>query len=147
MFYFVWIADSSVLKNITTAAVLKILILYLRISYRLYGQLQGKSSPPKEPNFSCPICMGLLTEETSTKCGHIFCKECISSTIAAHKKCPTCRRKLKAKDTFRIYLPTVAIWEAYFLWSLLSLPNIFDILWYAFICWKYLAFHLFNPQN
>lgn len=62
--------------------------------------------PPKEPNFSCPVCMGPLTEETSTKCGHIFCKECINKAIAAQRKCPTCRRKLKAKDTFRIYLPT-----------------------------------------
>lgn len=50
--------------------------------------------------------MGPFVEETSTKCGHIFCKKCICGAIAAQSKCPTCRRKLKVKDTIRIYLPT-----------------------------------------
>ncbi|KAF7149540.1 hypothetical protein RHSIM_Rhsim02G0060800 [Rhododendron simsii] len=62
--------------------------------------------PPKAPSFSCPVCMGPFVEETSTKCGHIFCKKCICGAIAAQSKCPTCRRKLKVKDTIRIYLPT-----------------------------------------
>lgn len=70
-------------------------------------ETKTKSIPPKEPKFNCPICMSLLTEETSTKCGHIFCKECISKAITSQSKCPTCRRKLKAKDTFRIYLPPI----------------------------------------
>ncbi|XP_022847206.1 E3 ubiquitin-protein ligase RNF4-like [Olea europaea var. sylvestris] len=61
--------------------------------------------PPKEPKFSCPVCMGPLVEEVSTKCGHIFCKACIKTAIAAQSKCPTCRRKITMKDTFRIYLP------------------------------------------
>ncbi|KAK9138359.1 hypothetical protein Sjap_008953 [Stephania japonica] len=62
--------------------------------------------PPKEPVFTCPICVGPMTEETSTKCGHIFCKKCIKTAIAAQNKCPTCRRKLAARDTFRVYLPS-----------------------------------------
>ncbi|XP_073291536.1 uncharacterized protein [Primulina huaijiensis] len=61
--------------------------------------------PPKEPTFSCPVCMGTLVEETSTKCGHIFCKACIKAAIAAQGKCPTCRRKITMKDMIRIYLP------------------------------------------
>ncbi|XP_057482914.1 uncharacterized protein LOC130769701 isoform X2 [Actinidia eriantha] len=63
-------------------------------------------SPPKEPTFKCPVCMGQLTEEMSTKCGHIFCKSCIKASIAAQGKCPTCRRKITMKDTHRVYLPT-----------------------------------------
>ncbi|KAJ8557708.1 hypothetical protein K7X08_004474 [Anisodus acutangulus] len=41
--------------------------------------------PPKpvEATFSCPVCMGTLVEEMSTKCGHIFCKACIKASIAA----------------------------------------------------------------
>ncbi|XAR58741.1 Ubiquitin--protein ligase [Bertholletia excelsa] len=62
--------------------------------------------PPKELVFSCPICMGPLVDETSTKCGHIFCKKCLKAAIAAQGKCPTCRRKVTIKDTIRIYLPT-----------------------------------------
>ncbi|CAA2959700.1 E3 ubiquitin- ligase RNF4-like [Olea europaea subsp. europaea] len=63
------------------------------------------SPPQKEPKFSCPICMGPLVDEVSTKCGHIFCKACIKTAIAAQSKCPTCRKKITMKDTVRIYLP------------------------------------------
>ncbi|XP_054806985.1 uncharacterized protein LOC129309433 [Prosopis cineraria] len=62
--------------------------------------------PPEEPTFSCTICMGQLIEATSTRCGHIFCKKCIQAAIAAQHKCPTCRRKLRKSDMFRVYLPT-----------------------------------------
>lgn len=58
--------------------------------------------------FSCVICMGQMIEETSTKCGHIFCKKCIEAAIATQHKCPTCRRKLKKRDIFRVYLPTAS---------------------------------------
>ncbi|KAF5176449.1 RING/U-box superfamily protein [Thalictrum thalictroides] len=64
--------------------------------------------PPKEPTFSCPVCMGPLVEEASTKCGHIFCKECIKAVITAQSKCPTCRRKLTMKDIIRVYLPATS---------------------------------------
>lgn len=62
--------------------------------------------PPKEPTFSCPICMGPLVEEMTTKCGHIFCKSCIKAAITVQGKCPTCRRKVTARDIHRVYLPT-----------------------------------------
>ncbi|RZC62219.1 hypothetical protein C5167_023996 [Papaver somniferum] len=61
--------------------------------------------PPKEAAFSCPVCMSSLVEATSTKCGHIFCKQCIKSALSAQNKCPTCRKKLTMKDTIRVYLP------------------------------------------
>ncbi|XAR62544.1 hypothetical protein NMG60_11017334 [Bertholletia excelsa] len=60
---------------------------------------------PVVPTFYCLVCMGQLREETSTKCGHIFCRECIHSAIAVQGKCPTCRRIIGIKDTFRVYLP------------------------------------------
>lgn len=61
--------------------------------------------PPKEPTFSCPICMGPLVEETSTKCGHIFCRACIRHAISTQAKCPTCRKRVVAKDLIRVFLP------------------------------------------
>ncbi|KAL5228475.1 hypothetical protein ABZP36_016740 [Zizania latifolia] len=61
---------------------------------------------PKEPEFSCPVCMNELVDATSTICGHIFCKSCIKASIQAQKKCPTCRRKLMMNSIHRIYLPT-----------------------------------------
>ncbi|PIN26185.1 putative E3 ubiquitin ligase [Handroanthus impetiginosus] len=79
-------------------------------STRKSGQSTGMPPapppPPKEePTFSCPVCMGPFVEEVSTKCGHIFCKACIKSAIAAQSKCPTCRRRTTAKDLIRVYLP------------------------------------------
>ncbi|XP_047316073.1 E3 ubiquitin-protein ligase RNF4-like [Impatiens glandulifera] len=88
------------------------------INYDQYVNLEGSSNsmtgsrreslivqPPPEPTFTCPVCMGTLENETSTKCGHIFCKKCIKSAIAAQGKCPTCRRKITMKDTIRVFLP------------------------------------------
>ncbi|RDX82186.1 E3 ubiquitin-protein ligase TRIM21, partial [Mucuna pruriens] len=57
--------------------------------------------PPKEPVFNCPICMGPLVEEMSTRCGHIFCKDCIKAAISAQGKCPTCRKKITVKELIR----------------------------------------------
>ncbi|CAA6660071.1 unnamed protein product [Spirodela intermedia] len=43
-------------------------------------------------------------EETSTVCGHIFCKPCITDAIL-QRKCPACRVKLSIQNIHRIYLP------------------------------------------
>ncbi|KAK4266634.1 hypothetical protein QN277_027524 [Acacia crassicarpa] len=81
--------------------------LHLRVKdSRVAKALSPSGSLPEEATFSCTICMGQLIEETSTKCGHIFCKKCIQAAIAAQHKCPTCRRKLRKSDMFRVYLPT-----------------------------------------
>ncbi|XP_022758714.1 E3 ubiquitin-protein ligase RNF4-like [Durio zibethinus] len=64
--------------------------------------------PPKEPTFNCPICMGSLTEEMSTRCGHIFCKACIKAAIAAQGKCPTCRKRVTVKELIRVFLPSAS---------------------------------------
>ncbi|MBA0704822.1 hypothetical protein Golax_017055 [Gossypium laxum] len=65
-----------------------------------------KPQPP--PTFNCPICMGPLTEEMSTRCGHIFCKACIKAAIAVQRKCPTCRKKVTVKELFRVFLPSAS---------------------------------------
>ncbi|XP_065862769.1 uncharacterized protein [Euphorbia lathyris] len=65
------------------------------------------ASVPEELLFSCPVCMGALMEPTSTKCGHIFCKECLLRALKSlHNKCPTCRQKVGKRGIFRVYLPT-----------------------------------------
>ncbi|KAJ3701564.1 hypothetical protein LUZ61_005269 [Rhynchospora tenuis] len=64
--------------------------------------------PPKEPTFSCPVCLSQLSEPCSTTCGHVFCQSCIKTAIQAQKKCPTCRKKLTNKGFHRLYLPNTA---------------------------------------
>ncbi|KAJ6388423.1 hypothetical protein OIU77_026901 [Salix suchowensis] len=71
-------------------------------------QFSGLSqiAPPAAASvFCCPICMDEMKEATSTKCGHVFCKNCIEKALAVQKKCPTCRTKCIAKSIFKIFLP------------------------------------------
>ncbi|KAK7280432.1 hypothetical protein RJT34_25496 [Clitoria ternatea] len=61
---------------------------------------------PTGPIFNCPICMSQFTEEMSTRCGHIFCNQCIRAAIYTQgKKCPTCRKRVNLKDLRRVFLP------------------------------------------
>ncbi|KAJ1440383.1 Zinc finger, RING-type [Sesbania bispinosa] len=92
------------------------------INSDLYINLEGSSSslnenarksperpePPKEPVFNCPICMAPLTEEMSTRCGHIFCRKCIRTAINAQGKCPTCRKKVTMRELIRVFLPSAS---------------------------------------
>ncbi|KAK8654122.1 hypothetical protein V6N13_128097 [Hibiscus sabdariffa] len=71
-------------------------------------QIIEPQPPPKEPTFNCPICMGSLTEEMSTRCGHIFCKACIKAAIAVQGKCPTCRKRVTLKTLIRVFLPSAS---------------------------------------
>ena len=63
--------------------------------------------PPSPEGWSCPICLEPKTavnEIMSTTCGHVFCGNCIRSAVRIHKKCPTCRKKLTAKQFHKIFL-------------------------------------------
>ncbi|XP_053314183.1 E3 ubiquitin-protein ligase RNF4 [Spea bombifrons] len=60
---------------------------------------------------SCPICMDGYTEITqsrrlivSTKCGHIFCSQCLRDALKNATSCPTCRKKLTHKQYHPIYI-------------------------------------------
>ncbi|XP_065355956.1 uncharacterized protein dgrn [Calliphora vicina] len=56
--------------------------------------------------FMCPICMEscLQRQPTSTRCGHLFCKECIECAIRLTHKCPMCNSKISRNQIIRIYL-------------------------------------------
>ncbi|KAJ3671895.1 hypothetical protein LUZ60_007974 [Juncus effusus] len=71
--------------------------------------VQVQPVPPKEPTFTCPVCLNQLTEPCSTICGHVFCQSCIKASIQAQKKCPTCRRKLNKNNFHRVYLPNTTV--------------------------------------
>jgi len=52
----------------------------------------------------CGICLGEINEEDVgvTKCGHIFCYECLKLTVSKFYNCPYCKKKLDMKDIFML---------------------------------------------
>ncbi|KAK3375487.1 putative SLX8 protein, partial [Podospora didyma] len=62
---------------------------------------------PKPPNnevklsaFQCVICMDDVTDLTVTHCGHLFCAECLHSSLnidVTRSICPICRQKIDIK--------------------------------------------------
>ncbi|CAG9856388.1 unnamed protein product [Phyllotreta striolata] len=69
---------------------------------------QSTAEPPqkqKTVRISCPIC--LRDDDISfgaTVCGHIFCMDCLPSTIKAKKCCPICRKKLTMKQYHPLFI-------------------------------------------
>ncbi|XP_061469056.1 E3 ubiquitin-protein ligase RNF4-like [Rhineura floridana] len=60
---------------------------------------------------SCPICMESYAEIVhggrlivSTKCGRIFCSQCLRDSLRHASSCPTCRKKLSQKQYHPIYI-------------------------------------------
>ncbi|XP_077264147.1 LON peptidase N-terminal domain and RING finger protein 3-like [Temnothorax americanus] len=56
---------------------------------------------------TCPICLESLTSNlkpTTTRCGHLFCIECLESFIRISKKCPTCKTAITLKSCTRLYI-------------------------------------------
>ncbi|XP_048543901.1 E3 ubiquitin-protein ligase RNF4-like isoform X2 [Triticum urartu] len=47
------------------------------------------NASPKEPTFTCPVCLNKMELPSATSCGHVFCEKCIKAAIKAQKKCPT----------------------------------------------------------
>ncbi|KAK1392832.1 RING-type domain-containing protein [Heracleum sosnowskyi] len=63
------------------------------------------SAQQKKLELTCPVCLGPIIQEMSTKCGHVFCMDCITQSIATQGKCPVCRTKISMNDIIKIYLP------------------------------------------
>lgn len=47
-------------------------------------------------DWTCPICLEPSCEDDVyrkiTKCGHVFCAECIHKWLRSHKTCPVCKQ-------------------------------------------------------
>ncbi|XP_071755679.1 E3 ubiquitin-protein ligase RNF4 isoform X1 [Centroberyx gerrardi] len=78
----------------------------------LLSSLQASSRARATPGtISCPVCMDSYTEivdtgrlVVSTKCGHVFCSQCLRDSLARSHTCPTCRKKLTHRQYHPIYI-------------------------------------------
>jgi SNF2 family DNA or RNA helicase len=51
---------------------------------------------------NCPICLDKVLVGSLTKCGHIFCKECIETCLKFKSLCPSCKQPINANEIFII---------------------------------------------
>ena len=51
---------------------------------------------------NCSVCLNNITDGSITKCGHIFCSECIKSCLKYKSCCPMCKKELAINDVFLI---------------------------------------------
>lgn len=42
----------------------------------------------------CPVCLRLLLEPVTTRCGHTFCRACLGRALEQNSSCPLCRQEL-----------------------------------------------------
>ncbi|KAL4660977.1 RING finger protein 4-like [Arapaima gigas] len=74
--------------------------------------LEANSTARSTPGtISCPICLDSYGEivdsgrlVVSTKCGHLFCSQCLRDSVAESHTCPTCRKRLTHKQYHPIYI-------------------------------------------
>ena len=60
-------------------------------------------------HLQCSVCLDTIDQLWSTKCGHVYCKECIYGAIAATRRCPLCKQNLRPRDVHRLFLWTVRV--------------------------------------
>lgn len=68
------------------------------------NQLKSGEEMDEEDKDNCPICLNEITGDDVgvTKCGHLFCYECIKQNIVKQPKCPTCTKPATPGDIFMI---------------------------------------------
>jgi len=54
---------------------------------------------------TCCVCLSIIKKSNMciTKCGHMFCHECILETILHKNECPACRQIIASKDLYKIH--------------------------------------------
>ncbi|KAF8728236.1 hypothetical protein HU200_018828 [Digitaria exilis] len=75
----------------------------------------SSTKEPKEPdekgsrnaaNFECNVCFDMAAEPVVTKCGHLFCWECLYQWLhvhSNHRECPVCKGQVADDAIIPIY--------------------------------------------
>lgn len=64
-------------------------------------ELEAQCSKPQDvgqavdiSDFECSLCFRVFYQPVTTTCGHVFCKQCLFSSLKYSCQCPLCRHKL-----------------------------------------------------
>ncbi|XP_053180052.1 RING finger protein 4 [Scomber japonicus] len=76
------------------------------------SSIQANSATRLAPGvISCPVCMDSYSEivesgrlVVSTKCGHVFCSQCLRDALTSSHTCPTCRKRLTSRQYHPLYI-------------------------------------------
>ncbi|KAG5518538.1 hypothetical protein PMAC_002934 [Pneumocystis sp. 'macacae'] len=71
-------------------------------SLRYLKHLRKTSQDTSEIDKICVICQNIFNFGILTKCGHIFCRSCITQWLLEHQTCPSCKAEIKRKDCYNI---------------------------------------------
>lgn len=56
----------------------------------------------KETEENCSICLETIIDGSVTKCGHIYCSECIKNCLKYKQLCPMCKKEITLSDVYLI---------------------------------------------
>ena len=56
----------------------------------------------KETDENCSICLENIVNGSVTKCGHIYCSECIKNCLKYKQRCPMCKKEITLSDVYLI---------------------------------------------
>lgn len=60
---------------------------------RLLAGLRANTAKVRQVS-ECPVCLRLLLQPVTTRCGHTFCKECLGRALELSSGCPLCRQQV-----------------------------------------------------
>ncbi|ETV77312.1 hypothetical protein H257_08759 [Aphanomyces astaci] len=56
---------------------------------------------------TCPVCLDPILHPIATRCGHIFCRDCLDRWWTEGRmvstRCPVCNKRLQRRDIFVLY--------------------------------------------
>jgi SNF2 family DNA or RNA helicase len=58
------------------------------------------SEDDHECDENCSVCLDKIENRVMTKCGHMFCKDCLDMCLQVKKTCPYCKNDLKGSDIY-----------------------------------------------
>lgn len=66
----------------------------------------SNTSSSDHARYTCAVCLESYFQRkpTTTRCGHVFCEQCITEAIRLTRKCPMCNAKVSRTQIHRLYL-------------------------------------------
>lgn len=92
--------DLILKKKLTCYKIIKLLFHFQKRQEHLKENKAGTNAASRFGD--CPICFDELGQNpiASTKCGHVFCLQCLQQALTIEKRCPKCRRVLKGPSAY-----------------------------------------------